>query len=352
MIIGSCGYGSTGSSILTDLLREYKDIQVFDNFEFVFSYKVDGLQDLEYHLMKQYSKNISGDYAIKRFLEASKCFKTPFINKPCNGKKFQKISEQFINNILQIKYKGIESADMYTSNIVRNTFAFASKKIIMPKIIEKITHKRSHIWPSRYLYYSIKPSNFYNEAKKYINNILEEMGADLSKPICLDQPFEGNNPEQSFPFFENPYAIVIDRDPRDLYLEYKYTTHPDGKFFPYENVKDFTIFYKNMRKDFQNNDRVLRLNFEDFIYEYDKTIEKVEKFLKLGKQIYPKKFFDPSKSINNTQKFLKFPEDLEDIKIIEQELKEFLYPYEKYPNLKPIGKSFTGAGRKIHYEEK
>lgn len=33
MIIGSCGYGATGSSVLTDLLREYDDIQVYDNFE-------------------------------------------------------------------------------------------------------------------------------------------------------------------------------------------------------------------------------------------------------------------------------------------------------------------------------
>lgn len=44
------------------------------------------------------------------------------------------------------------------------------------------------------------------------------MGADLSKPICLDQPFSGNNPENSFKFYNNPYAIIVDNDPRDLYL--------------------------------------------------------------------------------------------------------------------------------------
>lgn len=350
MIIGSCGYGATGSSVLTDLLCEYDNIQVFDSFEFTLAYKVDGLQDLEYHLMKQYSKNISGDYAIKRFLESSKSFKTPFINKPCNGKKFQKLSEEFIDNIVQIKYKGIESADMYTSNVVRNIFAFASKKVLMPKIVEKITHKRSYLWPSRYLYYSIKPDNFYEEAKKYIKNILIEMGADLDKPICLDQPFEGNAPEQSFPFFENPYAIVIDRDPRDLYLEYKYTTHPDEKFFPYKNVYEFIIFYKKMRSN-NESDRVLRVNFEDFIYEYKQTVNKIEKYLKLATHKCPYKYFDPTKSINNTQKFLKYSDEKENIKIIEKELKEYLYPFEKYPELKPNGKSFTGAGRKIHFEE-
>ena len=68
MIIGACGYGATGSSVVTDLLREYDNVQVYDDFEFVLSYRVDGLQDLEYHVMKQYAKNETSDYAIKRFL--------------------------------------------------------------------------------------------------------------------------------------------------------------------------------------------------------------------------------------------------------------------------------------------
>ncbi len=71
----------------------------------------------------------------------------------------------------------------------------------MPKVIEKVTKKTSYIWPCRTMYYSVEPENFYEEAKKYINNILEAMGVDLSRPVCLDQPFEGNAPQQSFPFF-------------------------------------------------------------------------------------------------------------------------------------------------------
>lgn len=200
MIIGSCGYGATGSSVLTDLLREYDDIQVYDNFEFVIAYRVDGLQDLEYHLMKQYAKNSTGDYAIKRFLYAAKCYMTPAINKPCSGKKFYEISENFINNILQVSYKGVDTADMLSGNIMKNILAFASKKVFMPKVIEKVTKKTSYIWPCRTMYYSVEPENFYEEAKKYINNILEAMGVDLSRPVCLDQPFEGNAPQQSFPF--------------------------------------------------------------------------------------------------------------------------------------------------------
>ena len=348
MIIGSCGFGNTGSSVLTDLLREYDDVQVYDDFEYWISYRVDGLEDLEYHLMKQNSRSISSDAAIKRFLQRSKCFKTPFIHKPCDGDKFYKISEEFINEILQISYKGLENIDVLTGNTFRDVFAFASKKIFMPKVVEKITHKRSFLWPCRTLYYSIKPDNFYEAARKYNNKIIEAMGADMSKPICLDQPFSGNAPEQSFPFFDDPYAVVIDRDPRDLYLSGKYSKGPDGKFYPKDDVKKFVVYYKNMRlNSSKESKRELHLSFENFMYEYDITVKKIEEFLKLGEHVRPKSVFKPEKSINNTQLIRLHPEDVEEIKYIEENLSDFLYPFDKYKNIEFTGKPFVGAARKM-----
>ena len=347
MIIGSCGYGATGSSVLTALLKEYDGIQVFDDFEFTIPYRVDGLQDLEYHLMKQHSKNISGDYALKRFLDSSKCYMTPFINKPCNGKAYYKAAQIFVDSISQLQYRGSDSVDLLSDNIVRNIAAFASKKILMPKVVEKITKRRSYMWPCRTMYYSIEPKNFYEESRKYIKRILKLMGARFDQPICLDQPFEGNNPVQSFPFFEDPYAIVIDRDPRDLYLEYKYTTHRDGKWFPHGSVEDFVIYYKGMRNNQTDNERVLRLMFEDFLYEYDSTVEKIELFLHLGEHKRKQEFFKPQQSINNTQQIRRFPQEIENIKKIEKELEEYLFHFENYPNVKFTSDGFYGAGKSI-----
>lgn len=345
MIIGACGYGATGSSVLTDLLREYDDIQVYDSFEFWISYRVDGLEDLEYHLIKKYAKNLSGDYAIKRFLDWTKCFKTPFINKPCDGDTFYKISKDYIDAITQLKYKGVETADILSGNIIKNIFAFASKKVFMPKVVEKFTHQPSFLWPCRTLNYSIEPENFYEESRNYILNILKAMGADMSRPICLDQPFEGNCPEHSFPFFKDPYAIVIDRDPRDLYLEERYTTSPDGKFFPRTTVEDFVVYYRNMRKNMTDNPRVLRIRFEEFIYEYDNSVKKIEEFLHLGEHKRPKSGFKPERSINNTQLSRLHPEDKACVEYIEKELSEFLFPFEKYPTVSFNGKPFYGAER-------
>ncbi|VEE22678.1 Uncharacterised protein [Streptococcus equinus] len=347
MIIGACGYGATGSSVVSDLLREYDDIQVYDDFEFWMSYRVDGLEDLEYHLMKQYSKGESCDAAIRRFLRKSKSYMVPFINKPCNGKKFYELSKNFIDEITQVKFKGMYTAEVSSGYILKDMLAFASKKIIMPKLVEKIVRKRVYLWPCGKKYYSIEPNNFYDAAQNYTSAVLEAMGADLSKPICLDQPFSGNSPESSFNFYKNPKAIVVDKDPRDLYLAAKYTKDPNFKFLPIENIDDFITHYKNMRKKQKNDDRVMRINFEELIYEYDSSVSKIEKFLGVSDHKRKKMIFNPNRSINNTQLIRLHPEEVGNIKKIEEQLSEFLFDFNKYNSVSFNGKPFDGSSRKV-----
>ena len=50
MVIGACGFVGTGSSALTDLLREYDEVAVFDQIEFNISYYPDGIEDLDYQI--------------------------------------------------------------------------------------------------------------------------------------------------------------------------------------------------------------------------------------------------------------------------------------------------------------
>ena len=59
------------------------------------------------------------------------------------------------------------------------------------------------------------------------------------------------------------------------------------------------------------------------------------------------KIFNPNRSINNTQLSRLHPEDKEDIEYIENELKEFLFPFEKFPKPEFNGKPFVGASRNM-----
>lgn len=346
MIIGACGYGATGSSVLSDLLSEYNDVQVFDSFEFVLPYIADGLEDLEYHLMKQYAKSESCDVAMRRFLRRCRWYSTPLINKPCKGDLFYRYSKEFIDEITQFRFSGLYTADTCTGYLGRDILAFASKKVFMPKIIEKVTRKPSYVWPCHQVRFAVEPENFYSAARKYIRKILEAMGADLTKPVCLDQPFAGNSPENSFRFFDDPYAIIIDRDPRDLFLSGKYSKDPNFKFMPRFDVKQFVMYYRNIRQHQNSNERILRLSFEDVIYRYDESVKKIESFLNLHNHINKKKIFDPARSINNTQLIRLHPEDAQNIRYIEKELPEFLYHFEDFDDIKFDGKPFDGSARK------
>jgi hypothetical protein len=347
MIIGACGYGATGSSVITDFFREFDDVQVFDDFEFSFTYRVDGLEDLEYHLMKQYAKGISGDAAIKRFLYAANYIRTPFIHKPTNKKEYLKIVNEYINKLLQVKYRGMESIDIISGNVFKNIINLGMKKVILPLLYERQFKKVSFIWPNRDVYLAVEPVYFYEASKEFIRNILISMGADLTIPIVLDQPFAGNSPFNSFKFFDQPKAIVIDRDPRDLYLEAKYSLSPEGRFIPRQNVQSFCEYYMRIRTNqtYKDTDRILYLKFEDLIYNYEQSIEKIKKFTNLERHNQAKKYFNPLRSINNTQLFRKYANEKDNIKYIEEHLIDFLYDYSSVKYCASSGEMFTGSAK-------
>ncbi|MDR3294480.1 MAG: hypothetical protein LBT26_01445 [Clostridiales Family XIII bacterium] len=349
MIIGTCGYGATGSSVITDLLREFSGIQVYDQFEFTYCYKVDGLQDLEHHLMKSNAKNISGDAAISRFLYAAQSIKTPFTNKPTNSRKFIEITHEFVDSLVQVKYKGMDDIDTKSGNILRNIAALGMKRIILPNIYEKRKGRACYLWPNRDMYVCVKPEGFYDKAQKYIKDILLAMGADTDGVVALDQPFEGNAPEQSFPFFDDPMAIIVDRDPRDLYLHAKYICLSRGRFMPRQNVEDFVAYYQSIRKGQKrvNSERILFLRFEDLIYNYDISVEKVVNFLAVKDHKTPRSSFDPARSISNTQLIRKYPNDIDEIRYIEEQLPEYLFHFEEYPDADIAGDPFFGNASKM-----
>ena len=347
MIIGACGFGASGSSLITDFMREFDDIQVFDDFEFTFCYRVDGIEDLEYHVMKDFSKSLSGDAAVKRFLHAANYIKTPLIIKPCDAKTFLNIVKRYIDSIVQVKFKGMETIDIISGNVLRNIFALGMKKIILPNTIEKIIHRPCFLWPNREMYVCVQPENFYDASKQFIREILMAMGANLNKTIVLDQPFAGNNPQKSMKFFDNPKAIIIDRDPRDLYLESKYRFISEARFMPRTDIKQFCEYYKRIHtgRPTESTDDILVLQFENLIYHYNREIKRIIEFAGLGKHVRPKAYFNPQRSVNNTQIIRRYPQERENIAFMEKELKDYLFPFEKYKDVDTSGEALLGSAK-------
>ena len=345
MFIGVCGYGATGSSALVGLLKEYPELKVCDNAEIQEAFRIDGLQDLEYHLVKQYSRHISGDAAIMRFKKSITYYKTPLVKKTMQPAQYLAAANEFIDSLIQGSWYGIDNIDYNTGHPLLNFIVLLYKKIVFPKY-EKITGRSYNHWPARKMYLSIEPDNFYEKAKKYTDKLIQATGGTPDQTVVFDQVFEGNAPEHCFPFFRNPKAIVVDRDPRDLYLVAKFADKASGeaRFMPRNDVKVFVEYYRRLRmnQERKDTDKILFIRFEDLIYNYDVTVDKIAEFVGCINHAYPKKYFKPQVSINNTQLFNnpKYKETLEDIKYIEKELEEYLFPFENYKKLTKFEKTF------------
>lgn len=183
----------------------------------------------------------------------------------------------------------------------------------------------------------MEPEGFYEKTKEYVNSILEIGGADLDKKIILDQPFSATKPELAFPYFEDPLAIVVDRDPRDLYTIVKKIYLKSWGFsqVPTDDVKQFVVFYRKMREIDRNisaedEKRILNIRFEDMIYNYEETSKIINAFCGLDEKDKKKMIFDPKVSIKNTQVYKNYPELADDIKYIEQMLPNYLFDFESY----------------------
>lgn len=349
MIIGVCGFCSSGSSAVSDYLSEFDENQVLDMCEFTIPYLPDGLEDLKYHVVDSITRDESGYIAIERF----KRFMHDNYAKGALAKlsnlsdtDIDRITNDFINEITQLEWITTTRSDkLLHPGFFYRYFVLS---ILKQRIISRLNIKFKRglpLYPNHPVQVSINPSNFMDESKKFITRILKGMGADFSKNIILDQPFIGDDPAKSFCFFENPKAIVVDRDPRDIYLFGKTVLYKRGRLMPTDNVQDFVKYFKLIREDRpykKENQNILNIRFEDLVYNYDVTTSKIRSFVGLPDNKRQFSIFDPAISMPNTQVFRKFPEYKQDIQYIERELKDYLFDFSSYPEPSVEGQMFFG----------
>lgn len=345
MVVGVCGLGYTGSGAVIDLLKEYKGLRVVDEMEFPLIYEPDGLEDLFYHVNNP-SRFFKSDVAIERFRDKVHSYfniKTPQW-KGLSKKGIWQLTDNYLSTICQAEWKGIWGFRL--NNISR-------RKLFAYRIVFKLFRAYPTFFYKIYRHFfyqtmhlSIMPENFVIETKQYLYRLFEMIGYPIDDNMItvFNQLFSGDRPSSGFKFFNNAKAVIVDKDPRDLYILLKKEIHTDGSWTPTDNVADFIRYYKRIRQyvDYTDTGNILVVRFEDLIYEYSKTIEEIERFLNIQQSdhIRKKEIFMPDKSINNTQLYRKYPELVDDISKIELELSSFLYPFDNYPTKTEFGKSF------------
>lgn len=116
-------------------------------------------------------------------------------------------------------------------------------------------------YPLGEMEFSICPNNFLTYTQDFVDELLKEIGLDIRKNIVLNQPFPGNNPFPYMKYFRGSKAIVVDRDPRDVFVFLKYVFPGHSYSIPLKNVNDFCEYFKHMHKNIATC-----LNHVDILY--------------------------------------------------------------------------------------
>ena len=347
MLINAMGYSGTGSSAIVHLLSEYENTvePQMGKYEHVVFYTPNGLFDLEDRLLLNNTIH-NADAAINDFYKAMKRLNDNdfgwFGNyQKIYGDRFMKIVDDFISEITDFTMTGYWSNDFVFE---KNIFAAGRDvlKSVAGRPIAKFGCRLNRKGDGIVRYSFIGKERFYTAAKKFVQGYCELINPDHDKSLIVDQLLLPHNLYRIPRYFdEDVRCVVCDRDPRDMFVLSKYIWPRMGSplLFP-DEVHDFVRFYQGLYgSEIQISDpRILRLHFEDLVYQYEETVKKIEDFIGteyLGKHSNAGHVFIPENSKKNTQNFRINAAWENEVSYITESMEDSIYsfPYTIKPNI-------------------
>lgn len=319
------GYAFTGKHAVIDLLREFKGYFV-PHFEFEFNLlRVQGgILDLEDALFNDWSP-IRSDAAIRRFKRLEKRFgdKNSYLSPKSwftavgtnydehfNG-QFHRLTREYMDNLIQ---------ESWRSPWPYPAFDFNGLELFFQKLMRKIRRGKDINFEVNLSF----PDNFVAITSEYLQKLLTSNVPPGFSTIVMHNAFEPFNPQRSLKYFKKGKAIVVDRDPRDNFIQA--SNWPPLKVSVEVFVKRYRIYRMATEKFRKEEKNVLRIKFEDLVLNYGSMLRSIIAFLEEDEGIhqYPKEYFDPAISIKNIGLW-KRHHDKSEIDYIYKELKEYCF---------------------------
>jgi hypothetical protein len=325
--IACVGYHATGSGVIADLLREFDNVeQGAADCESRILQDPDGISDLEYNLVENPHRLNSG-FALKRFLYYVNRTKRTYHH--IFGSKWEELSYAYAESLVSFEFNGYWHGDLWLQNKLVNVY-YIIRRQWDRRVRKNLMHKKPNrdILPwIKTSQISISEEEFLEKTRDYIDSLCNIMNRQNKEYVVLDQVISPVNCKRYCRYVRDMKVVIVDRDPRDVYI---YLKGVRDRVLPMDDIRQYCKQFRDSRKLISDyTDNCMFVTFEDMIYKYDEMIPKVMTFLGLKQEnhVCPKKYFDPNKSIRGTKQWEKHPEFAEEMKIIEQELPEFLHKY-------------------------
>jgi Sulfotransferase domain len=345
------GYVGTGSSAVIDLLREFRNTSIAlgndREYEHIPFYTDHGLFDLGTVLMNVNS-SLRSDTAISSFIESMDWLNNNNFGwfgsyKWYLGNQFDEAVHEFVESISH-PVEGVSYSHYIKVKFsLIKVFIQLAAKMIYQRPVTK--WGRKYVYDKKQMYYAMPTKDeFYGAAQQFVNRYFEMCASnDDSKNLNvydhLIWPQQANLVDDYFG--DDFKLIIVNRDARDLYnlnknYWYKPPLNTNSPVFP-TTPEAFVDYWKRVkmlepRLEDINSDKVMYLQFEDLIYNYDETLEKLMSFLNLTKEdhVDQLKHFNPKRSIKNTQTYRINNDWNQEASIVSRTIPQFTYqfPYE------------------------
>lgn len=332
MIIDLSGYSFTGKSAYYDLLSGCQNVRSFGiESEFDLIRSQGGLLDLYHALCISWSP-IRSSEAIRSFKRLIHYFggKRNLYDRLFRYgphydsiiENFTQKSEDFVKNLILSEWMGEwPFADFNESH---------SFTIIRKNIKRLGFSKKQNVYLS-----SFSEEKFTELCVSYIRELFEDNYDSNTQGLLLNNCFEPFDPLLSMKFFPEARSIVVDRDPRDIYISALNARTVNGVDVGgavvgggVEKFIDRFLTYRN-NVSVASSPKLMRTNFENLIIKNGDEIEKLSSFLAPLEIDWSlaRSNFNLEKSSKNIRQWLHFDHKKykNDIKLIEDRLSRYCY---------------------------
>lgn len=325
-VVTCCGFYGSGSSAITDLLREYDNVACGTDYEISLIYMYHGLNDLYHYLIECPERN-NVNYAIGDFYRTCLALAKGGMNyEKYFNHVFMDATKEYLVK-LSPKFYFARDYHFEKSNSLR-----AGVHHLLNKVYQVITRGKN---PYHLIYVS-EPQPFYlpelsdhefiQFTKEYLEILLQAIKGN-KELVMVDQLVSASGFERCTRYFDDLKIILVDRDPRDIFLSMKYIWKERDEFW--DNVQLFCDWYRWAHQmSFPRPTNVLRIQFEDLIFHYSMEVDKIEQFIGGGvnqaHHTMSKTSFKPEESKQNCRLWERYPNESMNIKLIQENLKNYL----------------------------
>ena len=307
--IAVSGFFSSGSSAVIDLLKEFQD-----TYECKAEIRIIkdpyGISQLEQALV-QHWELLNSSAAVQDFLWLCKIYNRTggHVFSPAGlsyGKNitpdFMKITEDYISELTEFTYE----SDFQYQKIKKPYVKFVIDRIrygIEFYSKGKIRSANRKNKPSYFAHPT--EEQFYAATKKYLKRLFEKCLPDNIETgyILLDQAISTNDADALNRYFDNGKLIIVDRDPRDMYVEdlERWRENLDYDTASTEAGKRYVLRHKALRQSIPEAENVMVVHFENLIRNYEEESKRIMTFVGFdgSKHVEPHKYLKPEVSAKN-----------------------------------------------------